>query len=116
MVYIGLPTNPQFLGKQEPQDVAEVIARSTGPSGPNSEYLFMLKQALEELAPESGDEHVRDLAERVRKLMGEGKEHAQGGKSAKGLSDNAVERALERVKSWEGGDSVEEAEKVRRSP
>ena len=65
MVYIGLPSNPQFLGRQSPEAVAEVIATSVGPSGANAEYLFMLEEALESLGEGSGDWHVEDLAKRV---------------------------------------------------
>lgn len=112
MVYIGLPSNPQFLGTQDPQDVAEVIARSTGPSGRNCEYLFMLEEALGELAPEGGDEHVRDLAVRVRKLMGEGDERARAEGISSGLAGEAVEREVERVMSGGSGMPVEEVEKT----
>lgn len=35
MVYIGLPDNPQFLGPQDPQALAEHVVRSRGPSGEN---------------------------------------------------------------------------------
>ena len=69
LVYIGLPTNPQFLGAQRPEDVAEVIRRNRGPSGENSEYLFMLEAALKGLGEGSVDEHVNDLAVRVRALQ-----------------------------------------------
>ena len=68
LVYIGLPSNPQFLGAQEPHALAQCIARSAGPSGRNSEYLLMLEQSLNGLAPESADSHVTDLAERLRRL------------------------------------------------
>lgn len=33
LVYIGLPDNPQFLGPQDPQGLAEHIVTSRGPSG-----------------------------------------------------------------------------------
>ncbi|KAI9835480.1 MAG: hypothetical protein M1837_003781 [Sclerophora amabilis] len=68
IVYIGTPDNPQFTGPQDPQALAEHIWRSRGPSGDNKEYLFMLEQSLDELCGESGDDHVRDLASRVREL------------------------------------------------
>ena len=68
LVYIALPHNPQFVGPQQPQALAEHIAQSQGPSGRNSEYLFRLEQALDGLAPGSEDGHVSDLAERVRRI------------------------------------------------
>ena len=67
-VYIGTPDNPQFMGPQDPQKLAEHISTSRGPSGENKEYLFIMEQCLNELCPESGDEHVQDLARRVRLL------------------------------------------------
>jgi len=79
-VYIGLPNNPQFLGPQDPDQLAAHIARSKGPSGENSEYVYNLAAALEGLRREAGlvdgaggeeddgdDMHVSDLAARVRR-------------------------------------------------
>jgi glutathione-specific gamma-glutamylcyclotransferase len=76
LVYIGLPSNPQFIGPQDAQTLAEHILKSKGPSGDNVEYLFMLEEALAELCPanasvESIDFHVEDLARRCRELMAE---------------------------------------------
>lgn len=68
MVYIGMPDNPQFLGALDPQDVALKINESIGPSGENREYLLNLEAALLGLSPESKDEHITDLARRVRLL------------------------------------------------
>lgn len=68
LVYIGLPDNPQFMGVQEPQQLAKHILQSKGPSGENKEYLFMLEKALNELGNESGDKHIEDLATRVREI------------------------------------------------
>ncbi|KAK4131919.1 ChaC-domain-containing protein [Trichocladium antarcticum] len=68
LVYIGTPDNDQFVGPQDPQQLAEHIYRSTGPSGPNRDYLWGLEQALNELSPESGDEHVTDLSDRLRAI------------------------------------------------
>ena len=68
MVYIGMPDNPNFLGALKPDDVAATISQSIGPSGENRDYLLQLEQALLDLSPESGDEHVSDLATRVRAL------------------------------------------------
>ena len=66
LVYIGTPDNEQFVGPQDPQALAEHIYRSEGPSGLNRDYLWGLEKALDELSPESGDEHVSDLSRRVR--------------------------------------------------
>ena len=71
LVYIGLPSNPQFLGPQDQAKLAAHIARSRGPSGENSEYVYNLATALEDLRREAGvrvdvDQHVTDLARRVR--------------------------------------------------
>jgi len=68
LVYIGLPTNPQFVGPQDPSALAEHILGSVGPSGENKEYLYMLEKSLLDLSPESEDNHVVDLARRCRKL------------------------------------------------
>jgi len=66
LVYIGTPDNDQFTGPQDVQALAEHIYRSEGPSGLNKDYLWGLERALDELSPESGDEHVTDLANRAR--------------------------------------------------
>ncbi|KAH7417157.1 ChaC-domain-containing protein [Cadophora sp. MPI-SDFR-AT-0126] len=68
LVYIGTPENDQFMGPQDPQKLAEHIHASIGPSGLNKDYLLHLDVALESLSAESGDEHIKDLAERVRRL------------------------------------------------
>lgn len=68
LVYIGTPDNEQFVGPQDPQKLAEHIYRSKGPSGLNRDYLWGLEKALDELSPESGDEHVTDLSNRVRAI------------------------------------------------
>jgi glutathione-specific gamma-glutamylcyclotransferase len=69
LVYIGLPDNPQFLGPQDPQALAEHIVKSRGPSGENIDYLYQLEKALDGLSAESGDEHVSDLARRCREIQ-----------------------------------------------
>lgn len=75
MVYIGQPTNPQFLrerAQREPQDVAQVISVGQGLSGKNSEYLFLLEKALEGIGLGSADVHVTDLVQRVKSIEAEG--------------------------------------------
>jgi cation transport regulator ChaC len=68
LVYIGLPDNPQFLGVQDPQALAEHIVKSRGPSGENKDYLYELEKALGDLGSGSLDEHISDLARRCREV------------------------------------------------
>lgn len=68
IAYIGTPENPQFTGPRQAQELAEHIWKSRGPSGDNKDYLFKLEESLDALSPDSGDDHVKDLAERVRRL------------------------------------------------
>ncbi|KAH6854433.1 ChaC-like protein-domain-containing protein [Chaetomium sp. MPI-CAGE-AT-0009] len=88
LVYIGTPDNDQFVGPQDPQQLAEHIYRSTGPSGPNRDYLWGLEAALAELSPESGDEHVTDLSNRLRAVAA--REEAAEGKKAQGVEGEAI--------------------------
>ena len=88
LVYIGTPDNEQFVGPQDPQALAEHIYRSEGPSGLNRDYLWGLEKALDELSPESGDEHVSDLSRRVRAVAArEAETLASAPPIRKGLGD-----------------------------
>ncbi|CAI7577730.1 unnamed protein product [Penicillium glandicola] len=80
MVYIGQPTNPQFLrdaADREPQNVAQVISAGHGLSGKGSEYLFLLEKALEGLGLGTADLHVTDLVKRVKAIEAEGLAEAE---------------------------------------
>ncbi len=102
LVYIGTPDNDQFMGPQDPQQLAEHIHRSVGPSGLNKDYLLSLEKALDGLSTESGDGHVKDLANRVREL--EKWTYANGCQ----VLDEAVDHKLDQVGST---DEQEETEK-----
>ncbi|KAJ4397109.1 hypothetical protein N0V93_001333 [Gnomoniopsis smithogilvyi] len=120
LVYIGTPDNDQFTGPQDIDALAAHIHRSEGPSGLNRAYLLSLDESLRELSPESGDEHVTDLAERVRALIAreEGEGVAEGGSGTGGQGEAvsretgetaAVRHEFSRAESV---DEQEETEKV----
>ncbi|TKA49953.1 hypothetical protein B0A49_12733 [Cryomyces minteri] len=106
LVYIGLPDNPQFLGPQDQQALAEHILKSTGPSGENREYLYLLDEALTGLSDESRDEHIHDLARRCREL-----EQAHGGDPGITVRDG-VPGTLKRVGSTQEQEEVEREEET----
>ncbi len=59
LVYIATEDNAAFLGPASSVDIARQIACSSGPSGPNSEYLLKLAEALRMLGDH--DPHVFEL-------------------------------------------------------
>jgi len=95
-----MPDNPQFLGALPPQEIAETINASIGPSGENRDYLLHLEQALEDLSTDSHDEHISDLARRVRALT----PPTQTSPSAP-----ALDNTLRRVGSTEEQEEIEKA-------
>ncbi|KAL8994726.1 MAG: hypothetical protein Q9188_006987 [Gyalolechia gomerana] len=99
MVYIGLPENPQFLGVQDPDELARHIWKSKGPSGENKEYLFMLEEALNKLGKGAGDEHVEDLARRTREVGKLAEGIAEGTVDDTQVAEEAIKGAIRRVKS-----------------
>ena len=66
LVYIATPDNIAFLGAASEQEIAAHIARSAGPSGPNSDYLNHLASALRELGRH--DQHVFDIERHLAAL------------------------------------------------
>lgn len=67
LVYRATPDNRNYLGPADIADIAEQVVRSTGPSGPNREYVLRLHAALE---PVGGvDEHLASLTAAVRARM-----------------------------------------------
>jgi len=59
VVYIGKPDNPAYLGEAPVDEIAQQIFGSVGPSGPNSEYVHRLAEALRHFGEE--DEHVFEI-------------------------------------------------------
>jgi glutathione-specific gamma-glutamylcyclotransferase len=60
LVYVARQGNPHFLGPLDEPLIADWIRRSHGPSGPNSEYLLALHDALRTL--DIDDPHVEEIA------------------------------------------------------
>jgi cation transport protein ChaC len=67
LVYIATEENAAFLGPAPEPDIARHIAASTGPSGPNRDYLIQLAAALREL--EADDPHVFEIEQHLLQLL-----------------------------------------------
>ena len=63
----GAKENLNWLGEASVEEVAETIATAVGPSGPNSEYLLNLAQAMRGI--DVHDPHLDELERRVREIM-----------------------------------------------
>lgn len=101
MVYIGQPSNPQFLrdpAERHPASVAEVISQGVGQSGRNPEYLYLLEKALEGLGLGLADGHVTDLVKRVKVIEGL---HDRKGEADE--EEESAEREVERNVAGGGG-------------
>ncbi|ALS97160.1 gamma-glutamylcyclotransferase [Lacimicrobium alkaliphilum] len=66
LVYLASADNEAWLGPATEAEIAAHIARSEGPSGPNSEYLLKLAEALREL--DEHDEHVFAIEQELIKI------------------------------------------------
>ena len=66
ITYVSNTTNDEPLDK-----LALQIARSVGPSGPNTEYLFNMADALREknIVTEDDDNHLMLLESKVREIL-----------------------------------------------
>ncbi|CEO99518.1 glutathione-specific gamma-glutamylcyclotransferase [Plasmodiophora brassicae] len=64
LVYLATPGNVHYLGPAPLEDMALQISGAHGPSGANAEYLLELAAHLTEIGVH--DEHVHELADRVR--------------------------------------------------
>ncbi|KPP97507.1 gamma-glutamylcyclotransferase [Marinobacter sp. HL-58] len=64
LVYIATEDNAAFLGPASSAEIARQIANSAGPSGPNSDYLLNLAEALRALGDH--DPHVFELESHLR--------------------------------------------------
>lgn len=67
LVYIATAENAAFLGPAPAAEIARHIAASSGPSGPNRDYLLQLAAALREL--DARDGHVFDVERHLLDLL-----------------------------------------------
>ncbi|MCA1245110.1 gamma-glutamylcyclotransferase [Massilia sp. MS-15] len=68
IVYIATEQNAAFLGPASEREIAHQIARARGPSGPNSDYLLDLAQALRALGHH--DAHVHAIEGHLLACLG----------------------------------------------
>ncbi|WP_026376157.1 gamma-glutamylcyclotransferase [Aestuariibacter salexigens] len=66
LVYIASPENAAFLGEASSDDIARQIYHSSGPSGPNRDYVFQLADALRE--HNEIDAHVFDIESAICRI------------------------------------------------
>ena len=64
LVYMAGENNPNFVGPEDPDATAAVARASVGPSGPNSEYVTRLADALRGMG--AHDPHVFEIDTLVR--------------------------------------------------
>ncbi len=67
LVYIATEENAAFLGPASEPEIARHIAASSGPSGPNRDYLLQLAAALREL--DAHDPHVFEIEQHLIDLI-----------------------------------------------
>lgn len=66
LVYVADPHNAAWLGPASDEEIARHIARSSGPSGANRDYLLRLAEALRAMGED--DPHVFALERALRQL------------------------------------------------
>jgi glutathione-specific gamma-glutamylcyclotransferase len=63
LMYLATEDNPNYVGPAPLPEIAARVRRCVGPSGPNTEYVLRLAEALRGLgAPPEEDAHVFELA------------------------------------------------------
>lgn len=69
LVYIAKPSNCWYLGEASDEVIAQHIFCSSGPSGPNSEYILKLEMALLDRGEGFVDEHTVKICDKIRDLQ-----------------------------------------------
>ncbi|TXD36646.1 gamma-glutamylcyclotransferase [Lujinxingia vulgaris] len=67
LVYLAGVDNPHYLGEAPVEAIADHVLRSHGPSGPNTEYVLRLAEALR--AEGAHDPHVFAIERALRQLL-----------------------------------------------
>lgn len=67
-LYLGQTDHRQYAGPDTLENMAQCILQSSGPSGPNREYLYNLCQAMRELVPSVHDSHLLELEQKTREM------------------------------------------------
>lgn len=68
VIYVGLDTNPWYVGPLSTEEMARRIVNARGNSGPNREYLYNLANTMRDIAPDEEDEHLFTLEAAVKDL------------------------------------------------
>ena len=66
LAFLSNPTHVQYVDQEDPQDVAKIIARATGPMGTNRAYFFDTYDHLKELQVK--DDYLERIAQCLHQL------------------------------------------------
>ena len=70
LCYIAMPDNDEFLGEAPIAAIADQVLSARGPSGPNTEYVVKMAEALRHLGMLHWDPHVEALEAAVKAALG----------------------------------------------
>lgn len=75
VAYIGTSDSEDWAGGNEAEagtveNIADIVVRSHGPSGPNIDYVLNLATAMRRIAPQHADPHLEQLEAAVLERLG----------------------------------------------
>lgn len=65
LIYIAHHNNENYAGPSDDDAIAQQIVNSVGPSGPNTEYVHKLAEAMKVHMPDVCDEHLSSIEQKV---------------------------------------------------
>lgn len=68
LVYIATEDNSNYLGPASVEEIAKQVVRSTGESGPNTEYVLKLAEWMRSAVPSADDKHLFDIEAEILKI------------------------------------------------